>query len=469
MNNTTQRLAEFIAESKYEDLPEAVVHEARRVFLDSVGCALAGMETDKGRISVELVRRSGGAPEASVIGAGIHTSCANAAFANGELFSALDFEAMLVPATHVAPFVMPAALAIGESRRASGKDLILSMVLGHELTSRVASGLSSGRGVLKEGPDGRMQVFRPPAHGYSANAFGSVAGAGKMLRLDARKMANALGIAGYNAPMQVGAQWHHSGTACLVKWGSAGWTAQEGATAALLAEIGYTGDTDVLDGEYGFWRFAGSLEWKPEAVVKDLGKSWYIVDTEYKFFPCCGLTTGPLGCFDSILETHKLLPEEIQEIKVWMHPNSQMPIWRNRIIENEVQAQYSVAYAFAVAAHRIPRGFEWQTAAAMKNPGFRGFMDKVTVAVHQDYQNGKAGSSMPVRVDVVARGQTFSEERSAPRGKDARPSDSALVDKFQHNALPVLGPRRTAELIEALWALEKAPDLSRFSGLWRRP
>ncbi|MFQ5826945.1 MAG: MmgE/PrpD family protein, partial [Dehalococcoidia bacterium] len=407
MNTLTQQLADFVVEARYEDLPQAVVHEAKRILLDSIGCALAGMVAEKGRLSAGLARRLGGPPESSILGTRDKVSCASAAFANGELINALDFDAILLPAIHVSPFVLPPALALGESTGASGRDLILAVVLGHELSARVASGLSGIRTIVAEGPE-RGKVQWQAVHGYSANAFGSVASAGKMLNLDAGQMANAMGIAGYNAPMQTGAQWHHSGTDALVKYASAGWIAQMGTTAALLAETGYTGDVTVLDGDLSFWRFAGSERWRPEAVSRNLGQKWHILNMHYKPYPCCGIIHGSLDCFTAIVDENNLAPEEIEQVKVWLDPLSEEPLWQSRQIDSEVQAQFSVPYVFAVAAHGVGLGAEWQSHSTKKSPRIEGFMDKVSFATHPDF--GRAALSdrtaQMARVDVQARGRT---------------------------------------------------------------
>ena len=116
MDSLSQDIAKFIVETRFEDLPEDVVHEAKRSFLDAIGCAIAGIATEKGKISVALARRLGGPPESSIIGIGDKVSCCNAAFANGELINALDYDAL----PHVQPFVIPPALAAAESVGASG-------------------------------------------------------------------------------------------------------------------------------------------------------------------------------------------------------------------------------------------------------------------------------------------------------------------------------------------------------------
>lgn len=465
MGTLAQQLADFIVATKYEDLPREVVHEAKRVLLDSIGCALAGMTAEKGRLSAALARRLGGPPESSILGTRDKVSCVAAAFANGELINALDFDAVLMPAIHVSPFVLPPALALGESTGARGRELILASVLGHELTSRLASGLSSGRTIVAEGPD-RGQVHWPAVHGYSANAFGSVASAGKMLGLDARKMANAIGIAGYSAPMQTGAHWHSSGTDALVKYASAGWIAQLGTTAALLADMGYTGDVSVLDGSHSFWRFSGSEIWIPENVTRNLGRDWHILSTRYKIYPCCGIMQEPLDCLSAIIDENRLVPEEIEEIKVWLDPLSEKPLWRSRRIENEVRAQFSVPYVTAVAVHGFSLGAEWQDPATRKNPKILSFMSKISFASHPDY--GRAALKNPgarmARVDVRARGRTYTVERSYARGSGspeiARPRDQRLEEKFRHNASALLPPDKVDGAVRSIWNVEKLENVS---------
>jgi 2-methylcitrate dehydratase PrpD len=97
------RAGRFVVGIKFEDLPEDVVYETKRVLLDSIGCAIAGITSDKGKISIQLARRLGGPPESSIIGIGDKVSCSNAAFANGELINALDYDAIY----HIPPFVIP--------------------------------------------------------------------------------------------------------------------------------------------------------------------------------------------------------------------------------------------------------------------------------------------------------------------------------------------------------------------------
>jgi 2-methylcitrate dehydratase PrpD len=462
MKGLTQELADFVAGTEYEDLPDSVVHEAKRVLLDSFGCALAGLGSRKGSISVDLAKRLGGPSESTIIGTGIKASCTSVAFANGELINALDFDAMLQPAIHVAPFVLPPAVALGESRSTLGKEIILAAVLGHELSARVACGLSREFTAVK----GSSEVLWPLVHGYSCNVFGSVASAGKVMKLDGKKMVNAIGLAGYLAPMQASVQWQRSGTASLVKYASPGWIAQTGITAALLAEMGYWGDASVLEGGHGFWRFAGSETWEPEAVTKNLGQEWYILKTSYKPYPCCGIMRGALDAFRSIIEDNSLIAEEIEQVKVWLHPLCEMPLWQNCEIDTEVEAQFSVAYVFALIANRIRPGPKWQNPSTMKKSKIREFMGKVSSSTHPDYSRAVIENRSPPRgrVDVIANGRTYSQERQYAIGEatppEARLSDNALLEKFRVNALHVLRIKQIKEAADSIFRIEDVDDIS---------
>lgn len=127
-------LVRFLVETTYENLTDEVVHEAKRSILDAVGCAIAGITTDKGKIAASLSRRLGGPTESTIIELGGRVSCSSAAMANGELINTLDYDA--ISHVHVHPFAIPPALAMAESVGSSDKDLILSSVLAQEVTKR---------------------------------------------------------------------------------------------------------------------------------------------------------------------------------------------------------------------------------------------------------------------------------------------------------------------------------------------
>ncbi len=453
----TTEIADFLADVRFEDLPEAVVHETKRILLDSIGCAIAGLISEKGKLSVRLARRLGGPLESTIIGVGGKVSAANAAFANGELINALDWDVGGVPPGHSTPAVLPASLALAESSGASGRDLILAMALGHELSGRLGSVLTN----LMEpaGEDGRSVMSA--VHGYTMHALGAAAAAGKVLELDREKMASALGIAGYNAPVPAMIKFNKTVPGPMTKYASAGATAQVGVTAALLSEMGYAGDATVLDGDYSFWRYTASSEekWDPKRLTDGLGKAWILGQpsgTFYKHYPFCGLCHGEMDEFLKIIQENDLRAEDIESIRILSAPLIDEPLWTNTNITNHVDAQFSVAYAFAVAAHGIKVSAEWQSPSVMRDPSILEFMKRVSVGVHP--QGGRL-------MEVVAKGRVFTAQ--------ARPgmpvmTDEQNIGKYRQNAealLPAALVDRALQLVLGLDTVKDVNELTRCIGL----
>ena len=409
MSSLLQELARFVIEIKFEDLPAPVVHEAKRTLLDSIGCALASITTDKGKMSIALARRLGGPAESSIIGAGGKVSCCNAALANGELINAMDYDALFSPiGGHISPNVIPAPMAIAESIDASGRDFVLATVLAHEITIRLSPALSPLAQFVQEEP-GKMSIRWTPSYGFPRCNFGVVAGVGRLLKLDQNKMSHALGIAGHLSAVPTETKFSHSMPTAMTKYGAPGWQSTGGIIAALLAQMGYIGDVTVFDTEYGFWRFSGSEKWEPDRVMEGIGDKWHLLEQQYKPYPCCRLFHTALDCFIRIIDGNRLMPEDIERVKAFGHPFGELAACANNEIANHIDAQFSVAYAFAVAAHRVRVGVAWQDFDTMRNPKILGFMKKVSFQTHPLYNKERLKEPLMQmgRVEVVAKGKTF--------------------------------------------------------------
>ena len=469
MKSITQELLDFVMETDFEDLPETVVHESKRIILDSIGCALAGLSIDKGKVSVALARRLGGPPEASIIGIGDRVSCASAAFANGELIFAMDYCNIIYPAVHVSPYVLGALLAVAEYKGSSGKDVILATALAHEVPTRLKYAMEKWRKYSTEGSD-KGALVRPAVAGYGASVFGGTVGTGRLLKLDRDRMAHAIGIAGYNVPVPTFGKWSATRSAGMMKFASSGWMCSAEVTAAFLAEMGYTGDQTVLEGDYGFWRFYGSATWDSNEVINKIGEEWRMTKLLwYKPYPACGIMHSALDCFSLIIEENNLLPEDIHRVKVFIDPAAQTARFQDTEIDNEIDAQYNVPYTFATMAYRIPLE-DWQNPNTIKNSNIKEFMQKITVYPHPEF--GEIIQKMPgvhiAKVEVEAKGKTYAEEGLHVRGhfyrghtypEEARQSDEWLINKFQRNAAKVLPSFKIDKAPQAILELEKMKNV----------
>ena len=311
---STAALAAFAAQTPLASIPTDVVERTNDVLVDSVACLLAGYSIDLGTIAVEFARDQGGPPEARILGSDASLGCAAATFANAELMNAVDFDEVLLNWGHVVPFVFPPAIAVAERVGASGRDLLRALAIGYDVAASVTSALAGP--VVLNGAPPELSAGHLPVYGFSANALGAAASAGALLGLDAERMALAFGIAGYNTPVGNAIKLTASTPVPMTKYGCAGWIAQAGLTASLLAARGFTGDPCVLEGPYGLWRMLGSPRWAGEALVAELGSRWWIRDTSFKPYPCCRFLHHAMDLIAALVEEHRIDPDAIERMVV---------------------------------------------------------------------------------------------------------------------------------------------------------
>ena len=457
-----EALAEFATDVRLDDIPEDVIEDCKRVLLDSVGCGIAGLGVHKGRAGVDVGRVIGGpGGEATIFGTPHRTSVFGAAFANGETINALDYDSVLPPG-HVAPYVLPGALAVGEVQRSSGRRLLEAIAVSHEISYRFGKSMDYHR-TMK---DGEMQI--PSVLGFTSTVFGAAAGVAMMNGYDREVTADAIGIAGAVSPVNSYRTWMDNVPNSTIKYTMAGPITQAALIAAYSAGNGHTGDRRLLDDtKFGYRRFIGTERWEPDNLVRDLGRTWrFPQEHSYKPYPHCRVNHAPFDALNAILSEHEIKPDEIDAIRCWGEGWVEQPIWLNNDVRHPHDAQFSIAHGLAVGAHRLPPGLAWQTPETLRNPSVLALMEKVTFAPHPDYvaSLSRDGSSRPTRVEIDARGQTFSAERSHPKGSvTSDPSTymttDELVAKFRLNADGVLADSQSDSFVNGVLNLEKIDDV----------
>jgi 2-methylcitrate dehydratase PrpD len=461
MKNPIQELAGFVVDTRYEDLPEKAIHDAKFLFLDSIGCALAGLSIDSGKMGVALARRLGGPPEASVIGTGDKVASSSAALVNGDLIRAVDYCAM-PPGGHTPEQIIPPPLAIAESLGASGKDLILSTALGFEIAARISN--AHQRKFQFGGRD--VKNFRVTEDmGKSGSNLGATAAVCKLLQLNHDKTANALGISGHLSQSPTNTKFTFGAHRPLTKYGVPGWQNLGCVIAAWLAEDGYAGDTTFLDAENGSWTFASYEGWQPEKIMVNIGEKWIFTKVNYKPYPCCRMFHTQLDCFFNIIKQNNLSPEEVESVKAWGHPVYDYPLFTNRELNTAVDVQFGGHYLMGIVAHGVPLGVDWQDLNIVRNPKIIEFSRKVKIQSHPDFEKQKAKDpfSHLGKVEVIARGKTFAEERIYSKGTpdtEFAMTDEELIKKFRHNSSRILTQEKSERATKMLLELENIGNIS---------
>jgi 2-methylcitrate dehydratase PrpD len=265
----TRKLAEFVHDTNVHDIPQDVRETTKHSILDWLGSALAGLRDDASRVIIDYVKGLGGKPQATVIGTGIKTDLEHAALANGVISHALDFDDYHGKTViHGAAACLPAILSIAEDRRRDGADILTAYVLAIDIGIRLGLGLTSAH-------------YERGWHSTStAGRFGATAGAAKLLRLDTGAVINAFGICG----TQASGIRKVFGT--MSKPFNAGKSSMDGVISAVLAEKGFTGSQDIIEGKLGVFEvFTDDSD--PDVVLEGLGSKYYISDLSFKPYPSC--------------------------------------------------------------------------------------------------------------------------------------------------------------------------------------
>lgn len=457
-----EQLADFTAITCFKELPDNVVHESKRIVLDSIGCALAATGQAKGRIGIEYGRLIGGIKgNATIMGVSERVSIVGAAFANGELINTLDMDCV-VPPGHVTPYVLPGALAVGEAVAADGRSLIEAVAIAHEMSLRIGRAMDN----LRDTKDGKSVI--PKVFGYASAIFGGTAAIGKLKRLGAERLAHALGIAGCISPVNPQGAWFQHMPSSTIKYLVAGVMSQQAMTAAHLAEFGHQGDVQILDDrEWGYPRFIGTSRWEPQNITNDLGTEWlFPALTSYKPHAHCRIMHASFDCVIQLVEDNAIRPEEIEGVKVYVEGFAEQPIWLNRTITHVYDAQFSMAHGIAMAAHRPADGRAWMDPALVFSDSVLALMDRVTTEVHPDYVKllTSHGASRPAWVELRARGQRFVAEKRYPKGSPSpdpttHMTDDELAAKFRHNAQGVIAPAAIDNIVESVMNLQALADV----------
>ena len=447
MKNLVEELARFAVETKYQDLPARVVQETKHLILDSIGCGLAAITTDPGKMIIALARKMGGPPDSSIIGTGDKVSYTSAVLANGQLINTIDFDTV-APGGHTPPYIVPPPLAIAENTGAAGRDLILATALGFEIAARVARALPPGMSF--EGPEKRFKYAE--REGYAKANFGAAAAAAKLLKLNREQMMNTLGIAGHLCQVITWGRFNYAIPRNPTKYGVPGWQNTGAVMAALLAQMGCMGDTSLFDNDQGFWKFCGYGGWEPDKIMEGIGQTWYFTEVRYKRYACCGSLHGILDCLYSILRKNNLKPEDIESITAYTSPTVESPLFANRDLNNIVDVQFSAPYVFAMAVHGVKTGVDWQDWDTVTQPKIVEFAKKVTVLGNPEF-----GKNPVNKVEVVAKGKKLIEEG---KGTSPKLTEDELVAKFHHNASRILTQDKIDSAITALMGLEEVTTVS---------
>ena len=446
MDKNAEYLTAYAASLKFEDLPEPVVRQAKRMMVDSIGCALGGYHSEPARVGRAMAGTVASSVPATVLGSGQKTSPDMAAFANGVMIRFLDFNDGYTgqnpghPSDNIAA-VLPAV----EIVRGSGRDVITATVLAYEVFCRICD----------EAPIG--------SRGFDYVTIGVMSSgmaAAKAMRLSEAQTAQTLNLC--IAP-NVSLHQTRIGDVSMWKGCAHANAARNGVFAALLAERGMTGPSPIFEGAGGYFNAVSGSPFTLERFGGD-GEPFKIMECSIKHFPF-GLYSQTV--VEAAISLREKLPstDEISEVHV-STLNAAVNIMAGDAEKwhptNRETADHSIPYTVAVA---LTHGAVEQRHFGdeyLHDPRLSELMQKVKVSVSEE-ANRRAPEALLSTVEVVtSSGERYtSAEFPYHRGHWKNPmTDQEIEEKFRSMATEVLTQERTDTLLEGLWTLENAEDLT---------
>lgn len=441
---TTQKVAQFIVNTTYDQIPAEAIAVAKRAIVDGLGVAVAGSQTETGRIAARWAKEMGAAPAAGVVGAGFKTALPIAARANGTMAHALDYDDVTKNTGHPTPPLLPVLLTLGETQRASGRELLEAYVVGFELESKLGNSMSRKHYALGW---------------HSTSIFGTMgaaAAASKLLKLDVWQTQMALGLAASEA---AGLR-QNFGT--MTKPYHAGLAAANGVIAATLARQGFTSAADILEGEFGFLRVFGMPGEYDEAKISEtLADPWNLIANGIglKPYPCCRNAHRPLDAMLALVRAHGFAPEQVEQIdcEISAHVTQVMTYEQ---AHTGLEGKFCLPYCLAVAVCDQRVGIRQFAETRVRDPQVQALSKRVQIIHPYDRTEWDTGELLPCIVRVrLTDGRVLEASAGSPRGDPDNPLTwEEIAEKYRDCARELLAEGDVERTLELLQRLEEQPN-----------
>jgi 2-methylcitrate dehydratase PrpD len=455
---TTQRLASFIANARYEDIPSPAIDMAKLCLLDVIGCALYGSTRPLGRIMIGVVEELGGTPVAQVLGSRIRTNAVNAAMANGTMGHSEDFDDM--GNGHQASLLMPVVLAVGEEQRAAGRQVLAAYAVGFDVTAYTDMNIGS---------DHYAKGWHKTS---SVGTLGCTAAAARLLGLDETQTRMALAISasqasGIRANFGTMTKPFHPGNA-----------ARAGVLSAKLAARGFEGHPDVMEHRFGYFAVFGEHMAQLGNLPRHLGNPWALMGQGrdvargviIKRWPSCGITHASATAIGRLLAQHPLRAEDVESVDMVTTYNPALMAANIRWPKTPLQGKFSPWYTTATLILDGKLDLTSFTDEAFARPAVHDLLKRVNITQDPEMA-GRAHRAMGGQTwwDISVKlknGKLLVAERIEGHGDSYSWNErEAVFEKFRRLAGTVLQPAQVDAALNAVMTLEDSRDVGEVTRL----
>ncbi len=433
----TEYLADFIARTSFEDIPREVRDKSKWAILDGVAASFAGIPHEVGKTIISFVKDLGGKPVATILGDGHRTSAPWAAYANGTLVHAVDYDDVNTHlGGHPTAPVLAATLAAGEQAGVSGKEILLAFILGVETECKIGFAVNETHYNLGWHPTATL------------GTFGATAACGKILKLNREQMLMALGIAGSEAS----AIKQNFGT--MTKPLHVGQTAKNGVLAAYLASRGWVADREILEGRVGFCNlFAGQGKYDLAKMTESLGRPFDILEPgiQAKKYPCCGSTHPSLDAILQLLKEQPFKADEVEKLECEVHPD-RVHVLVHPDPKDGLEGKFSLEYCLARAILNGKISIADFEDERVKEERVRSFLSRIKASKNPSLER------WGVRIQVKLKdGRTLKAEGTRSEGLTGADD---LKSKYRDCLEGVLPPGNIERSFQMIQGLENVKNIS---------
>lgn len=450
MASSLEALAGWVARLRWEDVPPEAIAMARRVLLDALGCALHGSTTPEAARLARARAELGGAGSCTVWGVTGGVVPGTAALVNGAHAHMRELDD-IGGGGHAGACQVPAALAAAEMAGADGRAVLLGLIAGHEVSSRLTDGASYD-----------VMTLRGWHTTGVYGSLGAAAAAARTLGLDGAATADALAL----TASYTGGIWAFMADGAASKRIHPGKSAETGLTAAILARAGIDGPRQALEAEWGgLYAACVPGESDPGAVVKGLGEGFRILRKGFKPYPVCWGINSSADAVLALRAEHGLTASAIARVTITLSELSRRMIGGDRVA-SVLDAQMNVRHAVAMILLRGRLTLEEFTETALADPAARALRERIALVVDPTAH----GERQTVEIET-RDGRRLRARVETPRGHWENPlSDGELRAKFLGLAGVALGAAAAGTAADLVAEVEVPGALGRLLDLLaRRP
>jgi 2-methylcitrate dehydratase PrpD len=446
MGQEIERLAQFVAQTQWDDVPEPVQRHTKLVLLDTLGVILAGAERPEIRQLRERLAGTAGMGATVYARGWPNHDPRTAALLNGIAGRSIELcEGLRLVSGQAAMQILPGVLAVGEHARSPGRELLAALLLGYDVAGRLSAGFTP----------------RPLAHQNGQVSLLAAAAAGARLRgLDAAGISRAMRIATTLLLTPSYTNAVAGATTLNVAGGMSGFAA---ALAPELALAGFEAQDDAIEEALGQLVGGG---FAPAGVLDELATRWEITRNYFRLYACCNPIHTALDCLREAVAELRPSPEQIERIDIATYRFAS--VMRNPDPPNYFASKYSLPHAAAAMVVRGNAGFTELDDAALQDPAIAALRHRVHVT-EDPAMSAVAPRLRPARVSV-----TLSDGRQATRAGDSyrgdfqRPfAESEIREKFRELAGVVLTPEGVSLVEDAVDRCEDWESVGELTALLR--